>query len=82
MPRAWTRWRSCPCPPRRRRFARGWKPRRFRGLRKPEEVAGVLEALQALVLEHAETIESIDVNPLLVTGEGCVAVDALIVLRT
>lgn len=46
-----------------------------------EEVAAVLEALQALVLEHADTIESIDVNPLLVAKHGCVAVDALIVLR-
>lgn len=46
-----------------------------------EELARVLEALQVLVLEHTHAIESIDVNPLLVTGDGCVAVDALIVLR-
>ena len=46
-----------------------------------EDIAHVLEALQALVLAHAQSIESIDVNPLLVTAEGCVAVDALIVLR-
>jgi acetate---CoA ligase (ADP-forming) len=46
-----------------------------------EELARVLEALQALVLDHAQTIESIDVNPLLVAKDGCIAVDALIVLR-
>jgi acyl-CoA synthetase (NDP forming) len=46
-----------------------------------DEVARVLEALQALVLDHPGRIESIDVNPLLVTDEGCVAVDALIVFR-
>jgi acyl-CoA synthetase (NDP forming) len=46
-----------------------------------EELARVLEALQDLVLGHAELIDSIDVNPLLVTGRGCVAVDALIVLK-
>lgn len=46
-----------------------------------EEVARVLEALQALVLDHAGSIDSIDVNPLLITREGCVAVDALIVLN-
>jgi acyl-CoA synthetase (NDP forming) len=46
-----------------------------------EQLAQVLEALQALVLDHTDAIESIDVNPLLVGGEGCVAVDALIVLR-
>jgi succinyl-CoA synthetase beta subunit len=45
-----------------------------------EEVARALEALQALALEHADEIDSIDVNPLLVTAEGCVAVDALVVL--
>ncbi len=47
-----------------------------------EEVARALEALQALALEHADEIDSIDVNPLLVTAGGCVAVDALIVLTS
>jgi acyl-CoA synthetase (NDP forming) len=46
-----------------------------------EDLARVLEALQALVLDHADRIDSIDVNPLLVTGERCVAVDALIVFQ-
>jgi acyl-CoA synthetase (NDP forming) len=46
-----------------------------------EDLARALEALQALVLDHPDTIESIDVNPLLVTPQGCMAVDALIVLR-
>jgi acyl-CoA synthetase (NDP forming) len=39
-----------------------------------------LEALQKLVLA-TDLIESIDVNPLLVGHAGCVAVDALVVLR-
>jgi acyl-CoA synthetase (NDP forming) len=46
-----------------------------------EELARILEALQALVLQHPERIDSIDVNPLLVTAQGCIAVDALIVLN-
>ena len=46
-----------------------------------EGVARALEALQALVLDHPNEIESIDVNPLLVTADGCLAVDALIVLQ-
>lgn len=45
-----------------------------------EELARVLEALQALVLEQPGRIDSIDVNPLLVARDGCVAVDALVVL--
>jgi acyl-CoA synthetase (NDP forming) len=40
-----------------------------------------LESLQRLVLAHGDRIESIDVNPLLVGKDGCVAVDALVVLR-
>ncbi len=44
-----------------------------------------LVALQDLVLAHGERIHSVDVNPLLVcdekADEGCVAVDALVVLR-
>lgn len=46
-----------------------------------EELARVLEALQELTLGQAELIDSIDVNPLLVTSRGCMAVDALIVLK-
>ena len=34
-----------------------------------------------LVLADGARIASIDVNPLLVGDEGCVAVDALVVLR-
>ena len=44
-------------------------------------VLGSLEALQQLILAYGERIESIDVNPLLAGDSGCVAVDALIVLR-
>jgi acyl-CoA synthetase (NDP forming) len=44
-------------------------------------VAVALEALQALVLHAGDGIESIDVNPFLVSADGGTAVDALIVLR-
>lgn len=42
-------------------------------------VAGVLYALQQLILTAPGAIQSIDVNPLLVARDGVVAVDALIV---
>ncbi len=44
-------------------------------------LAGVLDGLQAFALAHGERVASVDVNPLLVTGERLVAVDALIVPR-
>lgn len=44
-------------------------------------VAGVLEALQTLVLGNAGRIVSAEVNPLILTPEGPVGADALIVLR-
>ena len=51
-------------------------------LTNPNRISELINATQqALVLDHAERIDSIDVNPLLVTGNGCVAVDALIVLQ-
>jgi hypothetical protein len=37
--------------------------------------------LQAAVAGHGETIASIDVNPLVVSGSNLVAVDALVVTR-
>ena len=46
-----------------------------------DAVLASLDALQQLILAHGERIESIDVNPLLAGDSGCVAVDALIVLR-
>jgi len=45
-----------------------------------DEVVDALAALQSLVLSSEDMIRSIDVNPLLLTDERCVAVDALIVL--
>ena len=45
-----------------------------------DQVIGVLEALQSLVVEYGERIESIDINPLLIGSRGCMAVDALVVL--
>ena len=41
----------------------------------------MLEALQGLVLAQPEVIDSIDLNPVLSTGDECLAVDALIVLK-
>ncbi len=46
-----------------------------------QEVISALDALQRLTLAHGDRIESIDVNPLLVGDSGCVAVDALLVLK-
>jgi acetate---CoA ligase (ADP-forming) len=40
-----------------------------------------LASLQKLVLAHGDRVESVDVNPVLLTDSGCVAVDALVVLR-
>ena len=45
------------------------------------EVAAALAAVQRVVVEGGDHLQSIDVNPLLVTDTGCVAVDALIVPR-
>jgi succinyl-CoA synthetase beta subunit len=45
-------------------------------------VADVLDSLQSLALDAPELIESVDVNPVLVTGNECVAVDALVVRPT
>jgi acyl-CoA synthetase (NDP forming) len=45
------------------------------------QLIATLESLQGLVLSHGDLIESVDVNPLLVQGETCIAVDALVVLK-
>ena len=45
------------------------------------EVAAALAGVQRVVVEGGDRLQSIDVNPLLVTDSGCVAVDALIVPR-
>jgi acyl-CoA synthetase (NDP forming) len=46
-----------------------------------EAVADALMRLQDVALAAGDSIESIDVNPLLVTADGAIAVDALIVRR-
>jgi acyl-CoA synthetase (NDP forming) len=46
-----------------------------------DQLIATLESLQRLVAAQDDLIESIDVNPLLVTGSGCMAVDALVVLK-
>jgi acyl-CoA synthetase (NDP forming) len=45
------------------------------------EVEGALLALQRLMQVAGERIDSVDVNPLRVGADGCLAVDALVVLR-
>lgn len=44
-------------------------------------VVDVLQSLQALVTASAGRIESVEINPLLVTSGDCVAVDGLVVTR-
>ena len=44
-------------------------------------VVNTLIALRSLLQQCGDLIGSIDVNPLLVTDKGCIAVDALIVRR-
>ncbi len=46
-----------------------------------DEVLDALVALRDLVRACGDMIESVDVNPLLLTDDGCIAVDALIVRR-
>lgn len=69
-----------PIPSSRAALHRGIESARLGRLAPVEDIVTVLEALQALVLAHPGIIESVDVNPLLVSENGCVAVDALIVL--
>jgi acyl-CoA synthetase (NDP forming) len=45
------------------------------------QLLGTLEALQLLVVNYESMIETIDINPILVTDTACIAVDALIVLK-
>lgn len=58
----------------------------FRG-RPPADVGAVAEAVlavQRFAMDHLETLEELDINPLMVrpSGQGAVAADALIRLRT
>ena len=46
-----------------------------------KQLIATLEALQLLVMNYESFIESIDVNPLIITSTSCVAVDAVIVLK-
>ena len=45
-----------------------------------EALADCLVKLGALLRDHPEIAE-VDINPLLVTAEGCLAVDALMVVK-
>jgi acyl-CoA synthetase (NDP forming) len=49
-----------------------------------DALAAALAQVSAFAAANADTLESIDLNPVLVRpkGEGCVAVDALIVARS
>jgi acyl-CoA synthetase (NDP forming) len=45
------------------------------------QLLAALEALQLLVMNYESMIESIDVNPLIITSSDCVVLDAVIVLK-
>ena len=45
------------------------------------QIIASLCALQSVALSNADRLRSIDINPMLVTVKGCMAVDALIVLE-
>jgi acyl-CoA synthetase (NDP forming) len=54
------------------------------GARRMENVEAVLDvlmAVQRLALDHADALAELDVNPLVVSKEGAVALDALVVAR-
>jgi acetyl-CoA synthetase len=53
----------------------------FRGLPKVDldELAQVLCGLASFIADHADVVAEVDINPLIATTEGLVAVDALIV---
>jgi acyl-CoA synthetase (NDP forming) len=44
-------------------------------------IVGVIQSLDQLGRVLGERLEALDVNPLMVTSDGCVAVDALLVVR-
>jgi hypothetical protein len=46
-----------------------------------DKLADIICRLAELVADHRDTIEEIDVNPLICAGERIVAVDALIVKK-
>jgi hypothetical protein len=47
-----------------------------------EAVSAVVLAVQRLVLDHAESLEEFEINPLMVGERGAVAADALVRLRS
>jgi hypothetical protein len=49
------------------------------GDRLMEQFCAILGKLQRLALHFSDTIDSIDINPILLGKEGCIGVDALIV---
>lgn len=46
-----------------------------------DQIIDALLALQAIAIQHREWITSIEINPLLITDNGCFGVDGLIVTR-
>ena len=46
-----------------------------------EALAGAIVRLSLLAAELGDSIEALDVNPVIVSPQGCVAVDALVVPR-
>ena len=47
-----------------------------------DAVTGAVQGLDRLWRAHGAWLDSVDVNPLIVTDDGVVAVDALIIART
>jgi hypothetical protein len=47
-----------------------------------DALADALRRLSVCAAANSEVIESIDINPFLVKGEGAIAVDALILTQT
>jgi acyl-CoA synthetase (NDP forming) len=41
----------------------------------------ILESLQRLACAEGDLVESVDLNPVLISDDGCIAVDALVVLK-
>ena len=46
-----------------------------------DAIARAVSRLSVLAADLGDLLDAVDVNPLIVTGDGCVVVDALVILR-